>query len=277
MPVVGDQQMPEVEVAVSYRPPRRRRERGRGRHDALRLGRRLPDPVGAEFREAFARHRNALAHVRAAHRVDRQRVDPFELEQLRRMQRPQELAERPGRPRPLGVGRCGMRGLLPGEERRAEERPREGVAGPACERRLGNRQRQSRREPRQHGELPGHGRHGDLAARETERPPPVDEPDGVVPTLTERLERRELELVELIAKQPPDETSIDHDLGLPLAGGHYATPGRYGRGGTGVRCRASSGPIFTASRDHADARSASIIRPTRSQSRNRRSVPQLET
>jgi hypothetical protein len=44
-----------------------------------------------------------------------------------------------------------------------------------------------------------------------------------------------------------------------------------------VRCRASSGPILSASRNHADARSVSIIRPTRAQSRRRRSVPQLET
>ena len=52
--------------------------------------------------------------------------------------------------------------------------------------------------------------------REAERPPALDDPDGVVPAHTERSCRRRIELRKLLSEERPNERLVDRDVGIPF-------------------------------------------------------------
>jgi hypothetical protein len=120
LPIVSDQEMPKVQVAVADVD-------GLGRRDALRLDeellderRRVPDAFSLERVQPVARPLNAEWHVGAPHGVERK--VGVELETV---ERPKELGEREGKPRTRFVIQIGVRKLSAGEIRGSVKRPLE--------------------------------------------------------------------------------------------------------------------------------------------------------
>ena len=104
----------------------------------------------------------------------------------------------------------------PGNDRPAEERPGKRGGWAPDEHRLRDRQRQQRRERRQHPQLAADAVQRDLTPRKAKDPALVDEPGRVVPALAREPQRRELELRELRAQQQPRQRLVDDDLRAPL-------------------------------------------------------------
>src|SRR5918993_4642094 len=198
------------------------------RHDGPPLGGRggggplehvlRPSRPTAEVGEPLAGAPDAEAHVGAPDRVDRQ----LDVE-LRRVERTEKATQWPCQRQPRLVVEIGFGELLPRHHRPAEEGPRELGVRLADEERLWDRQRQQRREPRQHRQLPREAVQGNLAPRETEQPRSVDEPCGVVPALAGEMELSRIELRELRRQEPPRERLVNDDLRAPLRHGATLT------------------------------------------------------
>ena len=212
--MLADQDVAGVEVAVRDDRRRRRREPvGRVQQVADRAGN-GPEAEPLAVGQPLARERDALVHVDPAERV---------VGQVRRdldaVQRAQERAELAREAVAIRVAQAGIRDLATADQLAAEERPRIAAVRPADEARDRDRERQQRRQLRQHRDLALDAGQRDRAAREAEHPAVVGEPDAVVPALAEQLERQWLELRELAGDQRAGQLAVDHDLRAPLVHG----------------------------------------------------------
>jgi hypothetical protein len=170
---------------------------------------RAPDTELLELRQLRPRHRDALAHVGSRVGVHRQRHV-----KIGTVQRAQEAREREPDLDPRLVVELGLARLDAGQQLAAEERPRVALRRAPDEDRLRHRQRQKRREARQHRELPLDARDRDLPSREPEGVPLVHDPDGVVPAFGEPAQRAHLELWKL-SQESARQLVVDGDLCAP--------------------------------------------------------------
>ena len=160
------------------------RQRVRGRDDVADLPVQtaggVPGAAGSQPVQRLAGHRAAGARGAAAHRVVGEGAAEVVGDLPGRAGR--GGTRRPGQPAHGGPssGSRASASSTPGTRPSAPERPRVAVGGHSEE--LGHRdgQRQPGRQPGEHGELPVHQRHGDLATREPEHPGAVDQVDRVV-------------------------------------------------------------------------------------------------
>src|SRR4029453_10252543 len=174
-------------------------------------GRSAPEAEALYLVQELDRSRHSYGHVRAPDRIYRQlRVE------VGRVQRSQELGERARQSVESVIVQSSLRELAAGKERRPVERPLEGRCGAAQERWARDGKRQEGRELREHHHLVLDAGHNHRPPRKAERPTLVDEPDGVVPALSEQTKGSDLP-VELLPDQPSCELRVDGDLGAPLA------------------------------------------------------------
>jgi hypothetical protein len=99
------------------------------------------------------------------------------------------------------VAELGVRRLTTGQKGRSEEGPRESFARHTDEAGIGNACGKQWSQQRQHGDLALDARDRDLPSREAERPGLLDDPDRVVPALTQRASGTGIELGELLREE----------------------------------------------------------------------------
>lgn len=144
-PVVVDEHVPEVQVAVGDRGALGRGERSGLGEQATHRGRAAPQAERLDLGEPLLGLRRAERRVTAAHRIERERLRARHARHERGVvERPQEPRERAREPHAGRVVEPAVGQLAAGEERAPVERPREVGTGLAPERRLGNRERQER-------------------------------------------------------------------------------------------------------------------------------------
>ena len=148
-----------------------------------------PQAQPLDLPQALPGHRDPEAHVPTAVRVGRQLVE--QAGEVGAVQPAQERSQRSGKATTGGFGQAGVGDLPTGHEPATEEGPGKPLGGAPDEDWLGDRQRQERRQARQHGDLALHAGDRGGAPGEAEHPALVHQPDRVVPALGEQADRAE--------------------------------------------------------------------------------------